>query len=64
MMAEIINLKQAKKQRDRADKKARAEANRAQFGRTKSERQRTETETEKARRLLDSHQRGDDDEPA
>ena len=53
MSAEIINLRQAKKARTRAAKEADAAANRAKFGRTKTER--TKDEDERARRdtLLD-----------
>ena len=36
-MADIINLNQARKQRARAGKSAKAEENRARFGRTKAQ---------------------------
>ena len=36
-MAEIINLREARKARKRAGKDAKAEQNRARFGRTKAE---------------------------
>jgi hypothetical protein len=38
-MADIINLRQARKTRARADKERAAAANRAKFGRTKAERE-------------------------
>lgn len=38
MAAEIINLRQARKAKARADKEKRAAENRASFGRTKSQR--------------------------
>jgi hypothetical protein len=38
-MADIINLRQARKTRARAEKERAAAANRAKFGRTKAERQ-------------------------
>ncbi len=62
MTAEIINLRKARKARDRADKEKRAEENRAKFGRTKVERQRTERNEGLNVRRLDGHRRGDSDE--
>lgn len=47
-MSEIINLRQAKKRRARAEKEAQAAANRTKFGRTKGERRKTDAEREKA----------------
>lgn len=52
-MAEIINLRQAKKRRAREEKAAKAEANRMHFGRSKPERKESEAECEKAARDLD-----------
>ena len=52
-MTEIINLRQAKKRRARADKEARAAANRTKVGRTKGERKKAEAEQAQARRELD-----------
>lgn len=52
-MAEIINLKAVKKAKARAEKDREAEANRAKFGRTKSEKTRDEAETIKRDRTLD-----------
>ena len=37
-MAELVNLRQARKRRDRADAEKTADANRLKFGRTKAER--------------------------
>jgi hypothetical protein len=62
-MAEIINLRQARKQKARAEKEARADQNRVSFGRTKAEKELTKAEREKARRHIDSHKRGDDEKP-
>lgn len=59
-MAEIINLRQARKQKARADKEARAEQNRVTFGRTKDEKKLTKAEQEMARRRLDAHKRDDE----
>ena len=46
-MAELVNLRQARKRRDRAEAEKDAEANRRKFGRTKAER---ELKTAEARR--------------
>lgn len=58
-MAEIINLRQARKRKRRAEKDAQAETNRSLFGRTKSEKKLTEAEREKAQRELDAHKLND-----
>ncbi|NIA70778.1 DUF4169 family protein [Pelagibius litoralis] len=52
-MAEIINLRQAKKRKARDEKLAKAADNRARFGRSKSERKKTDDERDKALRDLD-----------
>lgn len=52
-MAEIINLRQQRKARLRAERAAQAATNRAQHGRSKDERQRQQAETERDRRRLD-----------
>jgi hypothetical protein len=52
-MSEIVNLRQARKRRARAEKEAEAAANRTKFGRTKSERRKTGAERAKAARELD-----------
>ncbi len=52
-MAEIINLRRARKVRKRADKAAQADENRALHGRTKSEKQKTKLERDQADRLVD-----------
>ena len=54
-LGELVNLKQFKKrnERDRAAKQA--DANRARFGRTKSERARDELQASRANDLLDQH---------
>jgi hypothetical protein len=56
-MADIINLNQARKQRARADKSAKADANRVRFGRTKAEKAADAAETAKIGRLLDDSKR-------
>ena len=52
-MAEIINLNKARKAKARVDKSARAEENRARFGRSKTQKQADAAETAKVTRLLD-----------
>jgi GAF domain-containing protein len=54
-MAEIINLRQVRKAKARAERERDAEANRRLFGRTKSERRLAESESEKAARDLEAH---------
>jgi hypothetical protein len=56
-MADIINLNQARKERARAAKSAKAEENRARFGRTKAEKAADRAETSKIDRLLDDSKR-------
>lgn len=64
-MADIVNLRRARKQRARQDAEAQAQQNRISFGRSKAERNLTETERSKAARELDGHRlAGDDDGPA
>ena len=58
-MAEIINLRQARKHKARAEKEARADQNRIAFGRTKAEKNLTKAERDLAKSRLDAHQRDD-----
>lgn len=53
-MAEIINLKRAKKQKARAAKELEAASNRARFGTPKSEAKVTLARSEKERASLDA----------
>ena len=57
MPADIINLRQARKQRARDDKEARATENRVRFGRTKAQRQQDERSNAQAEKALDGHLR-------
>jgi len=52
-MAEIINLRLARKARDRAAAARTAEANRAKFGRIKAERAADATERARGERIVD-----------
>lgn len=54
-MTEIINLRQARKQKARSEARAAANARAAQFGRSKAERLLEEARAEKARAALDGH---------
>lgn len=58
-MAEIVNLRQARKRKARDGKDRDAEANRLKFGRTKGEKAKSALETERATRTLDGHKRDD-----
>lgn len=60
-MAEIINLRRARKQKVRAEAEKTAEQNRISFGRTKAERNLTKAERDKAVRHIDGHRLGRDD---
>ena len=59
-MAEVINLRQAKKQAARKAARAEADANAARFGRTKGERELEKARAEKAARDLEAHRRDTD----
>ena len=59
-MAEIVNLRQARKNKARADKEARAVENRVTFGRMKSEKKLSKAEQDMAARRLDAHKRDDE----
>jgi hypothetical protein len=59
-MAEIINLRQARKNKARADKETRAAENRIAFGRTKAEKSLTQAERDMAARRIDAHKRDDE----
>ncbi len=61
-MAEIINLRQARKARERAAKEAKAAENRIAFGRPKAERKTTDARKDLAERRHEGH-RLDRDEP-
>ena len=58
-MAEIVNLRQARKRKALQDEAARAESNRIRFGRTKAEKQKTTAERRREAQKLDGHKRGE-----
>lgn len=58
-MAEIVNLKRARKQKARTAAETEAAANRLTHGQTKADRKKSKAEQEAADRKLDGHKRGD-----
>ena len=62
-MAEIVNLRRARKAKARAADDAEAAENRARFGRPKAERQRRDAEAAMAAQRLDAHRRQPPDKP-
>jgi hypothetical protein len=59
-VGDVVNLRRARKARDRASAEAQAEQNRIAFGRTKAERKLTEAEKTLAERHLEGHRLSDD----
>ena len=57
MSGEVVNLRRARKARDRAAATDTAAANRAKHGRTKAEREAGTAELARGERLLDGHLR-------
>ena len=55
MTGEVVNLRRARKARDRAEREVTAAANRVIHGRTKAERQSKTMESARNARLLDGH---------
>ena len=53
MSAEIVNLRQFRKQQARSEKEKQAEQNRISFGRTRDEKKLTTARNEKAKKTLD-----------
>jgi len=60
-MAEIVNLRQARKARDRAAARLQADGNAAKHGRTKALKKLEEARADKARAALDAHRRDGQD---
>ena len=56
-MAEVVNLRAARKARERAEARAAADENAARFGRTKALKALEKARAEKARTTLDAHRR-------
>jgi hypothetical protein len=57
MSGEIVNLRQARKARKKAEAEAQAAENRIRFGRTKAERKAARSEADLAGRRLEGHRR-------
>ncbi|PBB21067.1 DUF4169 family protein [Mesorhizobium sp. WSM4313] len=62
-MGEVINLRQARKQKARTEKERRAGENRALYGRSKPERERDRLTSEKAEKFVAGHRREKPDDP-
>lgn len=56
-MSQPVNLNRFRKQKARAEKKARADENAVKFGRTRAEKDLDKTKAEKAARDVDGHER-------
>ncbi len=56
-MAEIVNLRLARKRKERSEKERAAEQNRISHGRSKAEKQSAKTLQEKSSAFLDAHRR-------
>ena len=56
-MSKVVNLNRFRKDKARSEKRAQADVNAAKFGQTKTERNKTKAETDKAGRHLDGHKR-------
>lgn len=62
-MAEIVNLRAARKAKERTADRVQADANAAKFGRSKAERQREAAEAARAKRALDGARREGVEDP-
>ena len=60
-MGELVNLKRFRKRAAREQSAKQADANRARFGRTKSERMLNQHRESRTSDLLDQHRIGDED---
>ena len=59
MMAEVVNLRKFRKRKERGEKEAEAQVNRASFGLTKSEKELNKAKLALERKMLDKHKRED-----
>jgi hypothetical protein len=62
-VGDVVNLKRFKKRGERAQSAKQADANRARFGRAKSERARDAERAKRAHDLLDQHRIEGEDAP-
>ena len=58
-MAEVVNLRNFRKRKEREEKDAAAQVNRAAFGRTKSEKELNKAKRALEKKKLDKHKRED-----
>lgn len=63
MTGEIVNLRKARKARERAEAEARAAENRIRFGRSKAERKSAADNEDLAARRLEGHRRDRGEKP-
>jgi len=61
-MADVINLRQARKAKERAEREQTAAERRRTFGRTKAEKLAEAAEKKRTERLLAGHRRDDEDQ--
>ncbi|MEQ9328630.1 MAG: DUF4169 family protein [Rhodospirillales bacterium] len=61
MSADIVNLRKARKAKQRAEKESAADANRLRYGRTAEERKKTDADRERDRSHIDGHRLDDTD---
>jgi hypothetical protein len=59
MMAEVVNLRNFRKRREREEKEVAAQVNRARFGRTKTEKELNKAKLALEKKKLDEHKRED-----
>ena len=59
MMAEVVNLRNFRKRREREEKQVAAQVNRARFGRTKTEKELNKAKLALEKKKLDKHKRED-----
>ncbi|PBC12239.1 DUF4169 family protein [Mesorhizobium sp. WSM3859] len=62
-MGEVVNLRQARKQKARTEKERLASENRALHGRSKTERERDRLTSENAEKFVAGHRREKPDDP-
>jgi hypothetical protein len=61
-MADVINLRQKRKQKARTEKEGKAEQNRRFYGRTKAEKELKKKEEARRARHLEGHRLGEEEE--
>jgi len=59
-LAEVVNLRQKRKEKARVDKEKRAAQNRAKFGRTRAEKKKETLEQSQNRKTVDDAKRDDE----